>query len=281
MAEAHTGVQRHYGSADIAGRILAVLAEGGIDATRLAAPMLYPFDQFHGRGLAATEEHTAALGLAPSSRVLDVGSGIGGPARYMATKYGCRVAGIDLTEEFVAAARALTERCGLADRIEFRQGNALALPFADAAFEAATCFNVTMNIEDKAGVLCEIARVLKPGGRLAYSENGLGAKGDPVYPLPWARTPDVSFLVTPDRLRALVEAAGFRILEWKDETATLSSSLTQPNAPDRVRTTGNRVVMGEDFAERARNVARNQAEGRLASSFVLAERGVIRNQESR
>jgi ubiquinone/menaquinone biosynthesis C-methylase UbiE len=266
MAEQHAGVQRHYGSADIAARILAALKEAGENTTQLAAPMLYPLDQFHGGGIVATRNNTAKLGLGERSHVLDVGCGVGGPARFAATSYGCRVTGIDLTEEFVAAATELTACCGLAERVTFRQGNALALPFPDASFDAATCFNVTMNIEDKPRILSEISRELKKGGKLAYTETGLGPKGDPIYPLPWARQPEVSFLVPPATLRRYVEAAGFRVLEFVDET-----SGAQAPAPSDVARLGNRVIMGEDFAARIKNMGLSQQEGRLVSTFVLAE----------
>jgi ubiquinone/menaquinone biosynthesis C-methylase UbiE len=272
MAEAHEGVQRHYGSAGITGRVLKVLADAGKDTAHLTAEMLYPFDQFHGRGLLATEEHTAKLNLTPHAHALDVGSGVGGPARYMATKYGCRVTGIDLTEEYVVAATELSARCGLADRVAFRRGNALALPFTDRSFDAATCFNVTMNIEDKAKVLSEIARVLKPGARLAYSEQGLGPKGDPVYPLPWARTAEVSFLVSPAMLRRYVKAAGLKVVEWHDETGAALAVARVEGTDAEILTLGNRIVMGEDFIERVRNMPRNLTEGRLVSTFVVAER---------
>jgi SAM-dependent methyltransferase len=132
--------------------------------------MLYPLDQLHGRQIAATREHLPRLRLDEGKHVLDVGSGIGGPARFMAATWGCRVTGIDLTAEFVAAARELTERCGLSGKVDFRRGDALHMPFADASFDRAACLHVAMNIADKPGLLREIRRVLKPSGRLVWSE---------------------------------------------------------------------------------------------------------------
>src|SRR4051794_35451478 len=136
MNEVEARVTRHYGSDDLTGRILVALTEAGLDVDKLSAETLFPFDQMHGRQLTATKEHVGRLALDPAQHVLDVGSGIGGPARYMAFTTGCRVTGIDLTEAFVAAARELTARCGLSERVDFHVGNALAMPFDDAAFDA-------------------------------------------------------------------------------------------------------------------------------------------------
>ena len=134
-------------------------------------------------------------------QILDVGCGIGGTSRYLAADRGCRVAGIDLTLEYVEVARELTARCGLSERIEFHQGDALDMPFEDAAFDHAIWHFVTMNIEDKAGLMAEIARIFKPGRRFSCSEINLGPAGEPIYPLPWARDPSSSFLVSPEATR--------------------------------------------------------------------------------
>jgi SAM-dependent methyltransferase len=269
MAETATGVQRHYGSTSVLDRLLRALAEAGQITSRLAAETLYPYDQLHDRRLAATREHTAALGLDASMHALDVGCGIGGPARYMASTFGCRVTGIDLTEEYVAAARELTERCGLADRVAFRRGDALAMSFADAAFDRATCLNVAMNIADKAGLAREIRRVLKPGGRVVWSEATAGPAGAAHYPLPWARTADISFIVRAEDLRHAIESAGLRIVEWVDETAAIDAVFTATGGPPSAPAV---AVLGDDIAERLANVGRSYRERRLVPIFVLAER---------
>ena len=261
-------VSEHYGSGGLSERILTALAEGGQATERISADALFPFDQLHGRQLAATREHVGRLKLDPIKTVLDVGSGIGGPARYMAFTFGCRVSGIDVTEAFVSAARDLTARCGLADRVKFEIGNALAMPFADAQFDAAACQYVAMNIADKAGLLREINRVVKPGGQLVWSSVVAGA-GEPRYPLPWARDPSVSFLVSQEALRALFDAAGWRILEWTDETDLFRSPPPPPAPAARLMST---IVLGEDFAERIQNFASNMQTGSLRSILVLAER---------
>jgi ubiquinone/menaquinone biosynthesis C-methylase UbiE len=275
MADLSTGIQRHYGSTAIVERVLTAVANSGQDASRLTVEMLYPYDQFHGRGLVATRENSAKLNLDATMRVLDVGSGVGGPARYMASTFGCRVTGIDLTDDFVAAAKELTERCGLSDKVEFRQGDALAMPFGEASFDAVSCLNVAMNIRDKTGLAREICRVLKPHGRLVWTEAVQGPEGPPHYPLPWARNPDISFLVSEAELRRAMEGARLRIVEWIDETEAMRAVLAQAGRnPQQSASsmTANQVILGEDFPERLKNAARNVLEQRLVLIFAIAER---------
>ncbi len=275
MVDVPTGVQRHYGGAAIVQRVLKAVADSGHDVGRLTAEMLYPYDQFHWRGLAATRENAAKLSLDASLHVLDIGSGVGGPARYMADTFGCRVTGIDLTDEFVAAAKELTQRCGLSKKVEFRQGDALAMPFGEASFDAACCLNVAMNIRNKAGLAREIHRVLRPRGRLVWTEATQGPTGAPHYPLPWARTPDISFLVSATELHNTMEAVGLRIVEWIDETETMRAAFDeaeQSRQPTAASMIGNRVIMGDDFAERLNNFRRNGLERRIVPIFALVER---------
>jgi len=211
-----TEITSHYSSGELLGRLSAVLREDGADPNAPTIAAMAPYDQFHGRGMEATEELAALLDAAPGDHVLDVGSGIGGPARYMADRFGCQVTGIDLTPEFCDAARHLTGLMGMSDRVAFEQGNATAMPFEDASFDKAYSMNVSMNIADKAGFYGEIARVLKPGGRLLLSEVAQGPGGDVDYPTPWARTAASSFLVTPEETRAGLEACGFTIEQVRD-----------------------------------------------------------------
>ncbi len=275
MADLSTGIQRQYGGAAIVQRVLQALTESGHDVGRLTAEMLYPYDQLHGRGFAATKENAAKLNLNELTHVLDVGSGVGGPARYMTRTFGCRVTGIDMTKDFVAAAKELTERCGLSDKVVFRQGDALAMPFGEASFDAASCLNVAMNIRDKAKLAREICRVLKPHGRLVWTETTQGPGGEPYYPLPWARNPDISFLVSAAELRKTIERAGLHIVEWIDETEAVRAGLLQGGRKSQQAKPSfmeNQVIMGDDFPERLNNSRRNELEQRTISIFAVAQR---------
>ena len=211
-------VSAHYTSGDLLARLEGRLREDGVDPARPTFEALAPYDHFHGRGVEATEDMANRLQIAETDHVLDVGSGLGGPARYFARRFGCRVSGIDLTAEFCGIARHLTSRLGLAERVSFEHGDALAMPFGDAVFDGACSMNVSMNIADKRALYREIHRVLKPGAWLVLSEVVKGPGGEPAYPAPWARTASTSFLATPDETRANLAASGFTIESERDTT---------------------------------------------------------------
>ena len=216
-------VSAHYTSGDLLARLEARLREDGFDPARPTSEALAPYDHFHGRGLEATEDMANLLHVSPTDHILDVGSGLGGPARYLAQRFGCRVSGIDLTAEFCDVARHLTSLLGLglSDRVSFERGDALAMPFGDAAFDGAYSMNVSMNIADKRALYREIHRVIKPGAWLSLSEVAQGPGGEPDFPTPWARTASSSFLATAAETRANLVASGFTI-ESLRETAEVA-----------------------------------------------------------
>lgn len=258
-------VARHYGSGGIAERVIAALrAAKGPDAP-LTPENLAPFDHFHGRGVAATEELAAQLQPQPGERLLDIGSGIGGPARWFAAKFGVQVTGVDLTPEFCAAARALNGTTGLADRVTIIEGSALALPVPDAGFDAAYSQNVIMNIADKRLFYREAFRALRPGGRLALSNLCAGPNGEPYFPVPWATTRDTSFLATPEEMRADLIAAGFEIVSFRDITASLAE--IQRRTRERIEKgemppIAVDIIMGERAREMQLNSIRSVEDGR-------------------
>ena len=211
-------ISGHYTSGDLLARLEANLREDGFDPARPTFEALVPYDHFHGRAVEATEDMANLLEVSETDHVLDVGSGIGGPARYFARRFGCRVSGIDLTAEFCDVARHLTSLLGLTERVSFEQGDALAMPFGDAGFDSAYSMNVSMNIADKRALYREIHRVLKPGAWLGLSEAVQGPGGEPDYPTPWARTASSSFLATLAETRANLVASGFAIESLRETT---------------------------------------------------------------
>ena len=208
----------HYTSGELLARLEARLREDGADPARPTAEALAPYDHFHGRGLEATEDMAGLLQVAETDHILDVGSGLGGPARYMARRFGCRVSGVDLTAEFCDVARHLNALLGLEERVSITHGDALAMPFGDGAFDGAYSMNVSMNIADKRALYREIHRVLRPGAWLVLSEAAQGPGGEPDFPTPWARTAASSFLSTEAETRANLEACGFAIESLRDTT---------------------------------------------------------------
>ena len=273
-AESH--ITGHYSRGTLLARLAAALAEDGVDPARPGLEALAHYDQFHTRGLEATRELADPLEVEAAHHLLDVGSGIGGPARYIARRFGCRVTGIDLTSEFCEVARHLTALLGLAGQVRFEQGDALAMPFADASFEGAYSMNVSMNIADKGALYREVRRVLKPGGWLMLSEIARGPGPEPDYPMPWAASAAASFLATPEQTRRGLEAAGFEILHFRSTAEeALAFGARSREMVARGEKPPHRAVMlihGEGAREIMGNAGRGVAEARIVPIEVLARR---------
>ncbi len=268
-------IAAHYTSGSLMARLRAALLEDGCDPDHPALDELTPYDQFHGRGFEATKEIADALEVSSQDHLLDIGSGIGGPARYMTTRFGCQVTGIDLTEEFCAVAKELTAALDLSGRVGFEQGDALAMPFGDATFDGAYSMNVSMNISDKTTFYGEIRRVLKPGGWLMLSEVAQGPNGMVEFPTPWAETAQSSFLVTPDKTRAGLEACGFEVVSLHD---TLSQSKDYGARSRAAVEHGERplhravqLIHGDIAGEAMANSSSGTAEGRTIPIEVLCK----------
>jgi len=237
---------------------------------------LAPYDQFHGRGLEATVEAAGLIEADPADHLLDIGSGIGGPARYFANHFGCRVTGIDLTPEFCEVARQLTRLLGLDDRVAFEVGDALAMPFADASFDGAYSMNVSMNIADKAALYRETHRVLKPGAWLVLSEIAKGERGELDYPTPWASSALTSFLSTPEETRQGLEQAGFDVIQMR---STLDEALVSGVRARAIVASGgkppHRAVMlihGDNANEAMANMSRALANAQVNPIELLARK---------
>lgn len=266
----------HYGRADLGSVILAALDAAGKDIDKLEPDDLEPIDELHSRGREATTDLAQLVALKGDETVLDVGCGIGGPSRYLAKTYGCPVTGLDLTPEFCRVATMLVERTGLADKIEYREGDALAMPFADHSFDVAWSQSMAMNILDRDQLYGEIRRVLKPDGRYAFSDVVEGAGGPPHFPVPWAHDSSISFLFTAQATRAKLEAAGFQVIAFEDQTARALARAEERMKPAGAPLAlGLHIVLGQDAPTMLKNMLRNYQEGRIGLVQGIARR---RNQ---
>lgn len=233
--------------------------EPPIDARKLSA-----LDQFHMGGLAATAAFAARIAPAADARVLDAGSGLGGPARYLAETFGCHVEGVDLSPDYVAVAELLSDRAGLSEMVSFQEGDLTRLTFEDARFDLVWTQHVAMNIADRAGLYRELRRVLKRGGRLAFYDP-LAADGHPelIYPVPWAVSAETTTLLTADETRAVLEEEGFTLASLDDVTQEALGWAAQQGAPAQPGAANAGMIVGARMAEMAGNFVKNLREGRV------------------
>jgi ubiquinone/menaquinone biosynthesis C-methylase UbiE len=267
-------VETHCTRDDLSEAILTALKAAGKDLDHLTPDDLAPLDEFHGGQRPATVRLAELVGFSGTERVLDVGSGLGGPSRYLAWHYGCRVSGVDLTAEFVRVAEMLTRLTGLVDKVDYGQGDALDLPFERDSFDVVWSQNAVMNIADRDRLYREMRRVLKPGGKLALQEVAAGPGGPPHYPVQWARIPGISFLFSQEATRQALEAAGFRVLVWQDttETALEAAQARARNAGGPAPVLGTHLILGADCQAMFRNSARNLEEHRTELFNAVLER---------
>jgi SAM-dependent methyltransferase len=269
-------VSRFYsGPGGLVAAIAAALDAAGLDRTTLRPSELAPVDEFHIRGRAASLEIVAALGLSADSHVLDLGSGLGGPARTLAELTGCRVTGIDLTPEFCEVATALSTWTRLSDRTRFQVGDATATGLPGAAFDAALTVHVAMNIADKPALYAEAFRVLRPGGRFVIYDVLQGEGGEVRYPVPWANDSSTSFLASPEDMGAMLRAAGFDVISEVDSSDESLVWFRQMRA--RIERDGPPPVtfaafLGSGFAQMAANQVANLAERRIRTVMFACSR---------
>lgn len=266
-------VASHYTHGSLQQAIFDALKAMGKDPNHLTAADLSAADEFHLGWRAATALLAEDLGLAHGMHVLDVGSGIGGPARFFAETHGCRVTGIDLTDEFVRVAGELTRRCGLGDLVSFQQASALDLPFDAGAFDAATLIHVGMNIADKARLFENVRRVLKPGTPFGVYEVMRAEDGEIPYPMPWAQTSETSFVEAPETYRRLLKETGFKIEREENRRAfvlKLAGEMREKAASHGAPPLGLHVLMGPAWRDRLANVMNTLERGTIAPVEMIA-----------
>jgi ubiquinone/menaquinone biosynthesis C-methylase UbiE len=275
--EERGAVARHYASGDdLERRIVEQLRGVGLlEGQSLSPRDLAALDQFHVGGLEASDALARLCSVSSAMHVLDVGSGLGGPSRFLAATYGCHVTGIDVTESYCRIASLLAERMGLDHLVDYRSGDALHLPFADQTFDAVWTQHASMNIADKAEFYAEIARVVKVGARLAVHDVVQSIGGPILFPVPWARSAALSHLLTLEETREAIVRSGFSVLVWNDVSEAAADWLSKAGAkrdPTDVPRLGLHLVLGQEFPEMAANLNRNLVEHRCGVVQAVFER---------
>jgi ubiquinone/menaquinone biosynthesis C-methylase UbiE len=260
-------IVQYYGQANLGDNIIGAFERAGrrIETHEDTAS----FDGFHIRGRDATREFARLAGLREDMKVLDLGCGVGGSARTLAAEFGCSVTGIDLVEEYCQTATMLTKRVGLSHKVAFEHGDMAALPFDDRVFDAVWAEHSIMNVRDKVKLFCGVRRVLRSRGLLGLYEVCAGSVSPPYFPVPWAGDSSISFLTTPERLRHMLNDAGFEELNWRDVTANSLEWFQRLSASKTSRTTnkgprlGLSLLMGKSAPEKSKNLFRNLEEDRV------------------
>lgn len=268
-------VAQHYTHGSLEQAIFGALAASGRDLDHLVPADLAPVDEFHIGGRQATIDFAAELEIKPGLHLLDIGCGLGGASRYFAHERGCRVTGIDLTEEYVRVAEGLAKRVGLENQVSYRRGSALALPFASRSFDGAYMLHVGMNIQDKPRLFAEARRALRPGGIFGiYDVTRESGEGDLSFPVPWASSPDTSFVESAVAYRGLLESAGFAVQKERNRREFAIEFFRQMRAraaqggvlPPSAYT----ILMGASAPQKVANMMDNLERGLIAPTEIVS-----------
>ena len=258
-------INNQYGQINLGSKILAALQGEGKDSLENIQESLGRIEELHIRGRKATVELVHKAGLDKNMKVLDVGSGIGGPARTLAFEFGTHVTGLDLCQEYCQAAKSINQRLDLSDKIEIHQGNALEMPFDDNSFDFVMIQHVLMNIENKERLFSQVHRVLRPKGLMAIYTICAGDVTEIYFPVVWANDSSINFLLTPKELLQLIKDSGFKVLSWKDDTSKIIEGFQRrkPKKPSNTPRYVNFELVIPNIAEKSRNIIRNFKEGRI------------------
>ena len=272
--EYEEAINIQYGQKNLVDKILETLKSEGINTAEMIRNAFAPIDELHLLGNKATLELAQEVGLNEKMKILDVGCGIGGPARTLVSNFGCHVTGLDLSKEYCQAADLINKYVGLSDMIEIQQGNALEMPFSDAIFDVVFLQHVLMNIADKGRFFSQIKRVLRSKGRLALYTICEGDISPINYPVIWANSAEINFLLPAIKLRNFISSNGFKEISWKDHTEVIIKTIdfqrTKPRPEKKPPINLGLIVMEPSL--KWKNLVLNLKEGRIVVIQGIFER---------
>ncbi|MBU0691711.1 class I SAM-dependent methyltransferase [bacterium] len=267
MNTSNQTVYEHYHRNGLLQSVLTALQAAGKDIKNLTRRDLRAFDEFHIRGLEATRELARLAKFHERMKILDLGCGIGGPARALAAEFDCSVVGIDLIESYCSTAAELTRLVGLQDQVSFQQCDIAQLPFPDQSFDGVWSLHSIMNTPALSKTISEIRRVLRPSGIYAFYEVCAGKLSPPLFPVPWAGNEQMSFLISPEEFQVSLESKGCSISEWQDNSEVCLNWFRKRVAKLKTQETppgpGMELLMGDNMIEKSANVVRNLEEQRI------------------
>lgn len=270
-------VSDHWGTGDVYSRIINAMKTAEIDPETVTVEQLAPVDHFHARGFPATIELADALPIEPGQRLVDIGCGIGGPARYLVQRFGCQVDGVDITAPFVDAGNQLSALVGMQDAVKIELGDGQKLPYEDGSFDGGYSQHVTMNVPDRTAFFGEAFRVLKPGAFFALTEHGLGEVGDPHHPLPWSEDGSGAYLMRPTDTIDALEKSGFSDIQVSDTGEKyLQGYLRAIELAEKGEAPvfGVHILLGKLAPQIVRNAARNIEERRTHPVQIICRKPI-------
>jgi ubiquinone/menaquinone biosynthesis C-methylase UbiE len=269
-------VATHYTHGSLLGAILDGVQRLGKSVDTVSVDDLGSVDEFHIGGRIATGSFLDQIEIGSEDHVLDVGCGLGGASRFAAQQYGCRVTGIDLTNEYIKTGEVMCSWVGLGDRISLDEGDATATPYSDCAFDKSYMLHVGMNIADKHSLASELYRVLRPGGRLGIYDVMRVGDGKLKFPVPWAMTSEVSVVSSPEEYKTALKAAGFRVIAERNRSDFALKFFSQLQAGTAATggspPLGLHILMGEAAHAKVKNMIENISRKLVAPVELIAER---------
>jgi ubiquinone/menaquinone biosynthesis C-methylase UbiE len=272
MSDNKNLTESHYSTTNLFPSIFNALKAAGKDINNLRINDLAPVDEFHIRGIEATKELASLIKIKPGYKILDLGCGIGGSARYLSNNYECFTTGIDITEEYCKTATELSKLLNLDDKTSFYHADAIDLPFENESFNIVWSEHVQMNIENKLQLYKETYRMLKPEGKLIFYDVFKGKGSEIFYPVPWADDSSTDFLSEQIEVKSLIESLNFKINYWKDKTELSKNwfNLTITKMKNREPSPlGLYLVMGENADEKFHNMVRNLNKGNITVAQAI------------